>query len=167
MVETRIVAVVHIDDDSGEQRQVSEQIANKGLEYYFKKPIKDGRFKALNGGFGNVEISWSYGSVFYRIDYIKYNDAESILNLKVEGYSEIVFIFDVHKDKEYGTGQLFIDSYRNAEAVLGARELKGIIWTNFPNAMAAIEAGVEIRLKINVDEFAVEVMSMLGFTVHE
>lgn len=161
------VCIVHVDDEADEPRQVSERIALDGLPFFFRKKIRNGEFNAEEGGYGNATITWQYNDVSYRIDYLKCSRAEEILALELRNYADVVFIFDVHKENEYGTGQLLIDSVSSAKQKLSGRDLKAVIWTNFPNSDAVKKSGLEHKVKKNVGEFAIEVMRMLGFTVHE
>jgi hypothetical protein len=161
------VCIVHIDDESAEPRQVSERIALDGLPHFFKRRIKKGEFNAQEGGYGNASITWQYDDAAFHIDYIKCSTAEEILRTNIQGYTEVVFVFDVHKDNEYGSGKLLTDSIINAKQQLAGNALKGIIWTNFPNSDVVQQSGLKYRMKKNVADFAIELMLMLGFTIHE
>lgn len=161
------VCIVHIDDESAEPRQVSERIALDGLPHFFRRKIKNGEFNAQDGGYGNASITWQYDDASFRIDYLKCSGAEQIEQLEIEDYADVVFVFDVHKDNEYGTGKLLTDSIIKAKQKIIGKALKGIIWTNFPNSDVVKQSGLEARIKRNVADFAIELMLMLGFTVHE
>lgn len=162
------VCIIHIDDESDEPRQVSERIAADALPHFFRQPIENGKFHAGHGSTGNVVISWTYEEIDYLLHYIKCQDESEIGTLNIDEFQEVVFVFDVHKEDEYGTGRLLRESETNARKLVEGREFKGIIWTNFPSSNAVSQSNIEnIRLKKNVGAFAIELMEMLGFSIHD
>ena len=155
--------IAHVDDESDEPRKVSERILYDAIPYYFSKPIQNGKFHAADGGFGDVEISWDFGGVSYHVDYKKFIDEAKLVDLDLSSYDRTLFIFDVHKIDEYGTGQLLIESEKAARKLVGKSEFHAVIWTNFPNTEAVLASKIEIvRPKKNVADFAIEILGLLG-----
>ena len=158
------VCIAHVDDEGDEPRKVSERILYDAIPYYFTKPIQNGSFKAADGGFGDVQITWEFDGVSYHVEYKKFADEKELAKIELAAFEKTLFIFDVHKIDEYGTGQLLIESEKVARKLVAPDEFQAVIWTNFPNTDAVVLSQIElVRPKKNVADFAIEILGILGF----
>ena len=160
--------VVHVDDEEEEPRKIAERLLYDGLPAFFDlDAIEDGQYYAADKGYGDTKISWKYRQSEYKIEYLKFRSEDEIPGINIKKYDRVLFIFDVHRPNDKGTGadSFLIQSVTAARALCNEREFNAVIWTHFPNAPAVREAGVETVLKKrNVEEFAVKIMELLGFS---
>lgn len=161
--------VIHVDDESEEPRRISESLLYDGIPEVYGESITEGHFEGDMEESRVTKISWSTEQNDFHIHYYSCINEHQISDIKIEDFTSILFIFDVHRDGQFGDGRLLSESVAAAKVLLGEQPLNCIVWTNYPNSPIIEELALKsfVRTKKEISSFALEVMSMLGFRNNE